>query len=428
MIAVRPGRPLSGAVKVDGSKNAALPLLAAAAALHRTVHLSNVPASTDVQTMLALLHQAGWHVASPVDVPDSVVVLPAGSAGRTIPDLPDAARIRASYYLVPALLGAYGLARLPWPGGCQIGNRGMDQHFRVYGAFGDRVTVDDGGYLVEKVKPRPGTVSHVLPFRSRGATIAAVLRAVVAGQPLRLGQPNLSPEVISVLEALRSAGWESRASDRVLTMEPPATAADEAVVWGVPGDKIEAGTLACAMATTGGTGRIEGVRGKDVAPLVSALRWLGIPVRTETDALTVHAQEARPTGHPLRAVASLSPGGLDADFEPPLMALALGLPGTHLFADAINTGRHGNLLPHLARLGAVIEEISLTQCRLTGPQRLTGAGVEATDIRTGSALLIAGLTARGVTTLGGLKQLRRGHADLPGKLRALGADICEVTT
>jgi UDP-N-acetylglucosamine 1-carboxyvinyltransferase len=109
------------------------------------------------------------------------------------------------------------------------------------------------------------------------------------------------------------------------------------------------------------------------------------------------------------------------------MALALGLPGTHLFADAINPGRHSNLLPQLARLGAGIEEIVPTQCRLTGPQHLTGAGVEATDIRTGSALMVAGLTAEGVTTLGGLDQLRRGHADLPGKLRALGADICEVT-
>jgi UDP-N-acetylglucosamine 1-carboxyvinyltransferase len=118
---------------------------------------------------------------------------------------------------------------------------------------------------------------------------------------------------------------------------------------------------------------------------------------------------------------------LDADFEPSLMALALGLPGTHLFADTINPGRHGNLLPQLARLGAEIHELSPTECRLTGPQQLTGAGVEATDIRTGSALLIAGLTASGVTTLGGLEQLRRGHADLPTKLHALGADICEVT-
>ncbi|PJN04274.1 UDP-N-acetylglucosamine 1-carboxyvinyltransferase [Streptomyces sp. CB01201] len=427
MIAIRPGPPLAGTVTVDGSKNAALPLLAAAAALHRPVQLAKVPANADVQAMLTLLQYAGHRIARPVGEPNTVLVLPSDGT-RIVPELFEAAaRIRASYYLVPALLAAHGRASLPWPGGCQIGERGMEQHFRVYETFGDRYAVDDHGYTVEARNPHNGSVSVALPFRSRGASIAAILRAVIAGRPLRLGHPNLSPEVTSVLEALRAAGWSAQANERIIALAPPASASQEAVAWTVPGDKIEAGTLACALATTGGNGRIEGVRSKDVAPMVAALRWLGVPVAAQENALTVHAADAQPSHHPLRAISSLSPGGLDADFEPPLMALALGLPGTHLFADTINPGRHGNLLPQLTRLGADIHEISPTQCLLTGPQQLTGAGVEATDIRTGSALLVAGLTARGVTTLGGLEQLRRGHADLPTKLRALGADICEVT-
>ncbi|WP_406336265.1 UDP-N-acetylglucosamine 1-carboxyvinyltransferase [Streptomyces sp. NBC_00203] len=426
MVAIRPGIPLAGSVAVDGSKNAALPLLAAAASLHRPVHLGNVPANTDVETMLTLLQQAGWHTARPVSAPRTAVILPSDKP-QPGPDPEIAARIRASYYLVPALLGAYGQARLPWPGGCRIGDRGMEQHFKVYERFGDHTTVDDRGYLVEAAATRTETVSIMLPFRSRGASIAALLRAVVAGRPLRLGLPNLSPEVLSVVEALQVAGWQCRVSESLLSLAPPPSAPAETVAWKVPGDKIEAGTLACAVAATGGDARICGVRGDDVAPLVSALRWLGVPADTEDDVLTIRAQDTRPTSQPLRAVASLAPGGLDADFEPPLMALALTRPGTHLFSDTINPGRHGNLLPQFARLGAEIDELSPTQCRLTGPQQLTGAGVEATDIRTGSALLIAGLTARGVTTLGGLDQLRRGHADLPTKLHALGADICEVS-
>jgi UDP-N-acetylglucosamine 1-carboxyvinyltransferase len=426
VIAVRPGPPLAGTVTVDGSKNAALPLVAAAAALGRPVRLSNIPANTDVKIMLALLQQTGWHVAQPVGEPTTAVILPTESR-RTHVELPQAAHIRASYYLVPALLARHGEARLPWPGGCRIGARGMELHFAVYEAFGDRSAVDDSGYRVETVVPRTDTVSLVLPFRSRGATVAAVLRAVTTSRPLRLGEPNLSPEVLSVLDALRSVGWETRVSENLLALAPPSVRQDDAVIWKVPGDKIEAGTLACAIAATGGTARIEGVQGKDVTPLVSALRKLGVRVGAETDALSVGTRNVRTTGRPLRAIASLNPGGLDADFEPPLMALALCLPGSHLFADAINPGRHGNLLPQLARLGAEIDEISPTECRLAGPQQLTGTGVEATDIRTGSALMVAGLTAQGVTTIGGLDQLRRGHADLPGKLRALGADICEVT-
>ncbi|MER7146197.1 UDP-N-acetylglucosamine 1-carboxyvinyltransferase [Streptomyces xanthochromogenes] len=427
VIAIRPGPPLAGTVTVDGSKNAALPLLAAAAALRRPVQLANVPANADVQAMLTLLQYAGHRIARPVGEPDTVLVLPSDGA-RIAPELFEAAaRIRASYYLVPALLAAHGRASLPWPGGCRIGERGMEQHFRVYETFGDRYAVDDHGYAVEAGRRHTGSVSVVLPFRSRGASIAAILRAVIAERPLRLGQPNLSPEVISVLEALRTAGWSAQATEHLIALVPPVAGPQEPGVWMIPGDKIEAGTLACALATTRGDGRIEGVRSEDVAPMVAALRWLGVPVAAHENALVVHAADMRPTHHPLRAIASLSPGGLDADFEPSLMALTLALPGTHLFADTINPGRHGNLLPQLTRLGADIHEISPTQCRLTGPQRLTGAGVEATDIRTGSALLIAGLTADGVTTLGGLEQLRRGHADLPTKLRVLGADICEVT-
>ncbi|MFG3025256.1 UDP-N-acetylglucosamine 1-carboxyvinyltransferase [Streptomyces sp. NPDC048254] len=426
VVAIRPGSPLTGSVGVDGSKNAALPLLAAAAAMHRPVHVGNVPSNTDVETMLTLLQQAGWHTARPVSDPHTVVILPSDRI-QSGPDPETAARIRASYYLVPALLGAYGRVRLPWPGGCRIGERGMEQHFKVYERFGDRTTVDDHGYLVEAASAPTGTVSIMLPFRSRGASIAALLRAVVAGRPLRLGQPNLSPEVLSIVEALQVAGWECRVSESVLTLAPHPAAPTETITWRVPGDKIEAGTLACAVAATGGDARICGVRGDDVAPLVAALRSLGVPADTEDDMLAVQARDAHPADKPLRAIASLSPGGLDADFEPPLIAFALSRPGTHLFADTINPGRHGNLLPQLARLGAEFHELSPTECRFTGPQQLTGAGVEATDIRTGSALLIAGLTARGVTTLGGLEQLRRGHADLPTKLHALGADICEVT-
>ncbi|MBO0511953.1 UDP-N-acetylglucosamine 1-carboxyvinyltransferase [Streptomyces beijiangensis] len=425
MVAVRPSIPLVGSVTVDGSKNAALPLLAAATAMRRPVHLSNVPANTDVETMLILLQQAGWHAGRPLSDPHTVVILPSDKP-QPDPEPEVAARIRASYYLVPALLGAYGRARLPWPGGCAIGERGMEQHFKVYERFGDRTTVDDRGYLVKAATSGDESVSIMLPFRSRGASIAALLRAVVAGRPLRLGGPNLSPEVVSVVDALEISGWECRVSETVLALQPPRSVSGDALAWRVPGDKIEAGTLACAVAVSGGNADILGVGRNDVAPLVTALRWLGVPAAAEDGTLSIQAQDTQPTGRPLRAIASLSPGGLDADFEPPLIALALTLPGTHLFADDINPGRHGNLLPQLMRLGAAIDELSPTQCRFTGPQQLTGTGVEATDIRTGSALLIAGLTARGVTTLGGLEQLRRGHADLPVKLHALGADICEV--
>jgi UDP-N-acetylglucosamine 1-carboxyvinyltransferase len=423
-IVIRPGEPLVGAVRVDGSKNAALPLLAAAAAVGRLVELGNVPHCQDVRTMLGLLQQFGYGIARSVTNPEEVVIQPI-SASLQPPDLPDAARIRASYYLVPALLTSCGQARLPWPGGCPVGERGMDLHFRVYEAFGDSVELDSAGYEIRRAASRTSAMEIALPFRSRGATVAAMLRGVIDRCQLTLAKPNLSPEVTEILAFLREAGWHACGDEDVINLAPPHNDDSGSFAWEVPGDKVEAVTLACAVAVTRGCAVIKGVRAMDVLPALEAFAWLGIPAHAGADTITVQAIDTQLTGQPMRAIASLSPGGLDADFEPPLMALALGAPGVHLFADEINPGRHGNLIPQLARLGAVIEQLSATHCRFSGPQRLVGAKVTANDIRTGSTLTVAGLTAEGVTTVKGMAQLRRGHADLPGKLRQLGANITE---
>ncbi|MDI2127158.1 UDP-N-acetylglucosamine 1-carboxyvinyltransferase [Yinghuangia seranimata] len=425
-IAVRPGRPLSGSVSVDGSKNAALPLLAAAAAVRRPVQVDRVPAIGDVEHLLSMLAVGGFQITRPVDRAQAIVVRPGARPDAGHPSFAQAAAIRASYYLVPALLASFGQARLPWPGGCAIGDRGMDLHFDVYSAFGDAVAIDEYGYQVTATPNVPTTVRIDLPFRSRGASVVAVLRAIVSDTRLILGNPNQSPEFVGMCIALRAAGWQIDTDTGQLVLTPHPAEAPPRLAWTVAGDKVEAATLACAVAATGGSARIEGVCGADVAPVADALNRLGIPTQCVAEGLLVHAADAHPTGAPLRAVASLEPGGLDADFEPALIALALGQRGTHLFADDINPGRHGNLLPQLARLGADIEELSPTRCRLTGPQKLVGARLAATDIRTGSAVLIAALSAHGASTVTNLDQLRRGHPDLPAKLRQLGADITPI--
>ncbi|MGH3752559.1 MAG: hypothetical protein ACRDRP_07670 [Pseudonocardiaceae bacterium] len=433
-LVIRGGTPLADTTVVDGSKNAALPLLAAAACMQQQITLWAVPACADVEALLGMLRRLGWAVFRNHDL--SQITVGTVHPRSVQPDLAEAATIRASYYLVAPLITAYGGARLPWPGGCSVGVRGMELHFAVYEAFGDRVDSDTGGYTVRAAgsgRPSSNTVHIALPFRSRGATVAALLRAVVAARPVVIDNANLSAELHALYRALTAAGWEVQVDTRQVNLWPGRPGGR--TCWRVPGDKIEAGTLACAIAATGGRGHIDGTLAEDVAPLVEALALLGVPTtHTSTvqpggddavsggERLTV-AGPAQPTGSSLRALATLAPDGLDADWEPGLMALALSLPGEHTFADAINPGRHGNLIPQLRELGAVIIETSPTECRLTGPQALTGATVQATDIRTGSALLIAALAATGSTVVTGLAQLRRGHADLPGKLTALGAQL-----
>lgn len=419
VIEVRGGIPLQGTVAVDGSKNACLPMLAAAATLGGGVRLAGVPDSADVAAMMRLLDQAGWPVWS-----EQGEVSVGAPLGTSVGQLVEAAAIRASYYLVPALLAAYGIARLPWPGGCAIGDRGMHLHFAVYEAFGDRAEVTPMGYVVREGRRSSRLAKVTLPFRSRGATIAALLRAVVGGRPVRIEQPNTAPETQVVVAALTAAGWDCASEASSLTVVPPSGPPTRRHSWTVPGDKIEAGTLACAIAATGGSGTITGADAADLSALVKALRRLGVGADAEAAALFIDATRPQ-SAKSLRAIATLNPGGLDADFEPALLVTASGRRGRHRFADSINPGRHANLLPQLARLGLAVKPLSATECALEGPQALVAAAVEATDIRTGTALLVAGCAARGTTVLHRPEQIRRGHPDLPGKLRALGAEIKE---
>ncbi|WP_435108848.1 hypothetical protein [Nocardiopsis synnemataformans] len=408
--------PLSGTVSVSGSKNAALPLLAAAACVGQHVTLRNLPGSNDVATMIGLLDHAGF------DVSPSGTTIQVAPGTRPPGALDEAARIRASYYLVPALLGAHGQARLPWPGGCAIGTRGMDLHFRVYEVFGDRVTEHADGYTITRA---PGAVPPPrinLPFRSRGATIAAVLRALVEGRPLIVGTPNLSPETLSVVRALGSCGVDVTVSATELTVDPAPSLRPGR--WVVPGDKIEAATLVCGLAITGGSGTIVGVDPGHLGPFLAALCTLGFAPEVGQDQVRLDASQ-RGAASPLRAVADLDPDGLDADFEPALLVTSLGVEGTHRFGDAINPGRHTNLLGELAQLGARIEELTSTLCELTGPQRLRPGRVHATDIRTGTALVLAALGVAGESRVIDTGQIQRGHTDLVGALTSLGAKIVQ---
>jgi UDP-N-acetylglucosamine 1-carboxyvinyltransferase len=415
VIEVRGGIPLQGTVTVDGSKSTCLPLLAAAASLGGGVSLTGVPDSADVVSMMRLLDEAGWPVwkeASDVGV--------GAPLGTPVGGLAEAAAIRASHYLVPALLAAHGTARLPWPGGRAADDRGMQLHFAVYEAFGDRAEVDANGYMVRAGQRSSRLAMITLPFRSRSATIVALLRAAVAGRPVRIEQPNTAPETQAVIAALRTADWECNSEASVLTATPPSTRSTLRHTWIVPGDRIEAGTLACAIAATGGAGIITGADPVGMAALVTALRRLGVAANAEAAALVIDATAGQPVRN-LRVIATRNPGGLDADFEPALLVAASGRRGRHRFADA----RHANLLPQLARFGLATQPITATECVIEGPQRLSAATVEAIDARTGAALLVAGCAASGTTVLHGPGQIRRGHPDLPGKLRALGAAIKE---
>ena len=415
MITVHGGAPLHGTVAVEGSKNASLPLLAAAACIPPPIAITGLPGSSDVLTMLSLLKSAGAELSL---TPEAALV---GAITEPVGDLAAAAEIRASYYLIPAMLAAHGRARLPWPGGCSIGARGMELHFAVYEAFGDLVTQDEDGYEVT-AGGRSGPVHIELPFPSRGATIAALLRAVVSRRVLVLRNPNQAPETLSVMRALHRSGVQIEIHEGEMSVVP--TGLPTAVSWSVPGDKVEAATLLSAIAITRGSATVTGVPAEHLTAYSQAMDTLGFAIELDEQTARLNASHPHRAGR-LTAIGSLEPDGLDADFEPALLVTALRVGGTHRFGDSINPGRHGNLIPELTRFGAQITELSPTLCEITGPQRLYPADASATDIRTGTALVLAALGTTGESTITGTDQIRRGHPDLVGALVALGAKIQE---
>src|SRR5690606_3963437 len=172
---------------------------------------------------------------------------------------------------------SHGAADLPWPGGCNVGERGMDLHFTVYEAFGDTVHTDSNGYRITPGSVRERTLVEIkLPFRSRGTTVVALLRALAAQRPLLLHSPSLSPEVTGLVEALELADhYAAYLPDGALYFEPGSACP---VRWKVPGDKIEAGTLLCAMAATGGHGRVLGVDSRHLTSLTALLTTAGFPI------------------------------------------------------------------------------------------------------------------------------------------------------
>ncbi|MFJ4413000.1 UDP-N-acetylglucosamine 1-carboxyvinyltransferase [Streptomyces sp. NPDC088925] len=411
-------------MRVDGSTSAAIPLLAAAATLNRVVELTNVPASGRVNAMRELLYRCQFPYADARMMTSSVSVrIGADTLNCRDAVVPDAGR--DSLYLLPALLAARGGVDRPWPTSRQA-EADIGLHLIVYEAFGDDVGTDAEGFRITAASPTAQPVVVHLPYPSREASIVAVLRAVATRRPLRLHHPDHGVELNELLSALRLAGFRITLGTSLLAMNPPQKDATEGLVWPLPGDAIEAGILACAVAVTGGAARIEGVRGQDVSALAHALNRGGIHTATSADAITVRGADLD-TAVPLSVVTGLARGDLDTDHEPALLAAALTtIPGTHTFTDGITPHRHAALITQLARLGARISASVPPQCRVVGGQDLIGATVECTESRAGTALLVAALAAQGETTLTGLAHIEHAHIWFTAKLRTLGANIEEI--
>jgi UDP-N-acetylglucosamine 1-carboxyvinyltransferase len=408
------GRPLSGRVTIGGSKNAALPVLAATLLTEEKVAVANLPHVRDVRTMLRVLEQLGAEVLDHGG--GRVTVQVARLRSHEAPyDL--VKTMRASVLVLGPLLARFGKARVSLPGGCAIGERPINLHIEGLQKMGARIRLEHG--YVEAEAGRLRGASIAFPFRSVGATENLMMAAALAEGTTHLSNCAREPEIVDLALILTTMGARIEGAgteEIVIEGGVPLAGASHTVIP----DRIEAGTYVVAGALCGEPLEIEGVRLEHLEVLLQQLAGCGVEVETTASGLTVRrpsrllARDLRTGAHP----------GFPTDMQAQYMALMTQASGTALIEETIFERRFMHV-GELQRMGADIR-IDGRSAVVVGPTPLTGAQVMATDLRASASLVLAGLIADGVTLIDRVYHLDRGYEAMESKLAALGASIERV--
>jgi UDP-N-acetylglucosamine 1-carboxyvinyltransferase len=413
-LVVEGGRPLSGTVRVSGSKNAADYALAACLLTGEECILENVPDIEDVRLMARILATLGAEVHHDGD--GSWRIKAAGISRFDAPtDL--AINQRASFLVIGPLLARFGEAACASPGGDIIGARPLDVHIEGLRALGARVTRETQQYRAESDRPRLRGARFFLDYPSVTGTMVLVFAATLAEGMTTLINAAAEPEIVNVIEMLNSMGARIRtAGSGVLEIE--GVEALSGTRHRIIPDRLETGLFALATAATRGEATIEAMAPQHLDALTHKMREAGVSVDAGEDSITVCG-----AGRRLRAVQAQAVPypGLATDLHPPLAAFLTQCEGVSIIQERVYENRL-LYISELRKMGA--ELITAGQTALiTGPTRLFGASVRALDVRAGGSLVLAALAAEGRTEISDVYHLDRAHEDLVGKLQSLGAQI-----
>lgn len=411
---IKGGVPLSGEVEIGGAKNAALAILAAAIMTDETVTIDNLPDVRDINVLLDAI--AG--IGAKVERIDSHTVKINGSYIDCLcVDYDSMKKIRASYYLLGALLGKYKEAEVALPGGCNIGSRPMDLHIKGFKALGASVELRNGAVAVE-AKELVGT--HIyLDKVSVGATINVMMAAVMADGKTTIENAAKEPHVVDVANFLNSMGANIRGAGtdviRIVGVESL-----HKTDYSVIPDQIEAGTFMFAAAATHGDILVKNVIPKHLEATSAKLLEAGCRIEEFDDAVRVSA--AGPLHN--TQVTTLPYPGFPTDMQPQ-MAVVLALAnGSSMVTESIFENRF-KYVDELNRMGSKIK-VEGNTAYIEGVSGFTGAQLAAPDLRAGAALVLAALAAEGISEIEDIEYIQRGYEDFEGKLRSLGALIERV--
>mgnify|MGYP000621475023 FL=1 len=411
---IKGGNPLYGEVEIGGAKNAALAILAAAIMTDETVTIDNLPNVRDINVLLQAIEEIGAHVER-VDI-HKVKINGSFIRGVNV-DNEFIRRIRASYYLIGALLGKYKHAEVALPGGCDIGSRPIDLHMKGFRSMGADIDIAHG-LVIARAKELKGT--HIYMDKvSVGATINIMMAAAMADGKTVIENAAKEPHVVDVANFLNSMGANIRGAGtdviRIVGVEKL-----HATEYSVIPDQIEAGTFMFAVAAAGGNVLVKNVIPKHLEATTAKLLEVGCQVEEFDDSVRVISD-----GHLKHTqVTTLPYPGFPTDMQPQ-MAVVLGISeGTSTVTESIFENRF-KYVDELTRMGADIK-VESNIAIISGVKRYTGARVNAPDLRAGAALVIAGLAAEGITVVDDIYYIQRGYEALEEKLTKIGAKIARV--
>ena len=413
---IKGGNPLVGEVDIAGAKNAALAILSAAIMTDETILIENLPDVRDINVLLEAIAEIGAQVDR---VDKSTVKINGSTIGNLSVDYEFIKKIRASYYLLGALLGKYKHAEVPLPGGCNIGSRPIDQHLKGFRALGAEVDIRHGA-IVAKAENLHG--SHIfLDVVSVGATINIMMAASMAAGRTIIENAAREPHVVDVANFLNSMGANIKGAGtdviRIRGVEKL-----HRTEYSIIPDQIEAGTFMFAASATGGDVTVRNVIPKHLEATTAKLEEIGCEVEEFDDAVRVRAPHKLHRTH----VKTLPYPGYPTDMQPQIAVTLALAEGTSIVTESIFENRF-KYADELSRMGANIK-VEGNSAIIDGVKKLTGARVSAPDLRAGAALVIAGLAAEGVTVVDDIVYIQRGYENFEEKLRSLGAEIERVSS
>lgn len=406
---IKGGNPLVGEVVIGGAKNAALGILAAAVMADETVTIDNLPNVRDINVLLQAIEGIGAKVER---INDNKVKINGNGINNCSIDYDFIRKIRASYYLLGALLGKYKSSQVALPGGCNIGSRPIDQHIKGFEALGAVVTIKNG--MIHANADRL-VGSHIyLDMVSVGATINIMLAAALSEGKTIIENSAKEPHVVDVANFLNAMGADVKgAGTDVIRINGVKRL--HGCEYSIIPDQIEAGTFMVAAAATKGNILVKNVIPKHLEAITAKLVEIGATVEEFDDAVRVTATERLGHTH----VKTLPYPGFPTDMQPQITMLLAMSNGTSIVTESIFENRF-KYVDELSRMGATIK-VEGNSAIIDGTTGFTGAIVSAPDLRAGAALVIAGLVADGITIVDSIEYIQRGYEGLEKKFTALGA-------